>query len=419
MFVGIMLAVNIHRTVASWIRGAACKINFQNIYQQLPVIGKNADKIYDNIIDGIIEKHWQQFATSSSIRIIGDDTPTKRYGPKIEGAGHHHNPTPGKTDAKLCFGHSWVVLAIVITHPHFGEIYIPIDVELYLRQKELDKLQSLYPDRTFKTKTTILVAMIQRVVEKLKVFNKRIEVIIDGGYAHHTVLQPLGQMSDIVTITRLRHDAVVFEIPPARKKGQRGRPKLYGERINMKGKVDSSRGWQYIECVQYGETVTKRIKSFLAVSKLTKGVPIRVVIVKEDDGAWVPLISTDANLGVKEILESYGIRFGIEEMFKDLKEVCGWGKQQVRKLESNEAVTALNMLEYHAVILSTWDLKLRDLVDRSLSPWDDQNRRPSFADRRNYLRYEILKNELLQTLKTNNIPSKINSILKKIIQLAS
>ena len=55
---------------------------------------------------------------------------------------------------------------------------------------------------------------------------------------------------------------------------------------------------------------------------------VRVVIIKEDDGTWVPLMCTDISRSAKEILESYGVRFGIEEMFKDLKEVWGWGKRR-------------------------------------------------------------------------------------------
>lgn len=71
----------------------------------------------------------------------------------------------------------------------------------------------------------------------------------------------------------------------------------------------------------------------------------------------MPLISTDATMDVKEILESYGVRFGIEETFKDLKDVWGWGKQELRLLESNEAATALNMLLYDMTELSIWDRK--------------------------------------------------------------
>ncbi|MDR3110683.1 MAG: transposase [Planctomycetaceae bacterium] len=51
-------------------------------------------------------------------------------------------------------------------------------------------------------------------------------------------------------------------------------------------------------------------------------------------------------LSAQEIIERYGVRFGIEEVFKDLKEVWSWGKQEVRKLESSKTVTATNMMMY-------------------------------------------------------------------------
>jgi len=34
-----------------------------------------------------------------------DDSPTKRYGPKVEGADIHHNPTPGPADQTYLYGH--------------------------------------------------------------------------------------------------------------------------------------------------------------------------------------------------------------------------------------------------------------------------------------------------------------------------
>ena len=78
---------------------------------------------------------------------------------------------------------------------------------------------------------------------------------------------------------------------------------------------------QTILTSRFGNLVKKQVKVFVAESKLTKGKPIKVVIVKEDDRTWLPLISTDATLAVKEILEGYMVRFGIEEIFKDLKDV--------------------------------------------------------------------------------------------------
>ena len=46
-----------------------------------------------------------------------DDTPTKRSGPKVEGAGIHHSPTPGPADQKFLYGHIWVTIAWIVQHP--------------------------------------------------------------------------------------------------------------------------------------------------------------------------------------------------------------------------------------------------------------------------------------------------------------
>ena len=55
-----------------------------------------------------------------------DDTPTPRYGPKVQGAGIHHNPTPGPTHAKFLYGHLWVTLAWVVRHPRWGTIWADV-----------------------------------------------------------------------------------------------------------------------------------------------------------------------------------------------------------------------------------------------------------------------------------------------------
>ena len=50
------------------------------------------------------------------ILAVLDDTPTKRYGPKVEGADIHHNPTPGPADQKYLYGHIWVTLSLAVRH---------------------------------------------------------------------------------------------------------------------------------------------------------------------------------------------------------------------------------------------------------------------------------------------------------------
>jgi hypothetical protein len=289
---------------------------------------------------------------------------------------------------------------------------------LYLRQKEIGKLKAKY-DRQFKTKMTIAVEMIEHLVPKFKGFEKRIKIIVDGGYANESVLSPLDKLDDVIVITRFRRDVALFEIPEQLAVRGRGRPRKYGNQIDVKSLIESPDGWQEIECRQYGRVVTKRVKSFIVTSRITRGKPIKVVLVKEDDKTWVPLISTDVDVSVLEILESYAARFGIEEMFKDLKEVWGWGKQELRLLESNEGAATMNLLLFGMTELATWDRSHGELVDRKDSPWDDAERRPSHANRRNYLRRAILEKELNDALHLAAIPAKIMNVLEKIMRIAA
>ena len=276
LFLGALLAIARRRTVTQWLKAAQISDDFRQTFYHIPHVGRKRPEIFDEQLKRILEQLGSDIMASSKIRIVLDDSPTKRYGKKIEGAGYHHNPTPGRTNAKTCFGHSWVVAVLVVTHPLFGEISFPIDAVLYLRQKEIDKLDGKY-GRTFKTKTTIAVEMVKRLVPKFKAFGKTSEVIVDGGYAKDTVLLPLGDLKNVTTITRLRRDAVLFEIPAQPKKKGRGRPKTYGNRIDVKSMVEDESGWRYVECRQYGQVVKKRVKWFVATSKLTRGKPIKVV----------------------------------------------------------------------------------------------------------------------------------------------
>ena len=325
LILGVLLAFHRRRTVTQWIQAAQISDHYRQAFYHMDNIGRKSPELFDEILKIITTQLADIIAKAKTIRLVLDDTPTKRYGRKIEGAGYHYNPTPGKTNATKCFGHSWVVAALVITHPFFGEVSFPIAAELYLRQKEIDKLEAKY-GRVFKKKTALVVEMVKRLVPKFKAFGKPIEIIVDGGYAKDTVLIPLGKLDNVITTTRLRRDAFVYELPPP-PTGRPGRPRVKGNQTDLKSMIESDEGWTIISCQLYGQSATKRVKSFVAVSKLTKWKPVRVVIIKEDDGTWVPLVCTDISRSAKEILESYGVRFGIEEMFKDLKEVWGWGKR--------------------------------------------------------------------------------------------
>ena len=249
---------------------------------------------------------------------------------------------------------------------------------------------------------------------------KTLWVVVDGGYTKEPFLRPV-MAAGVTIIGRLRKDAALYDLPPSLRRGQqrgRGRPRKYGKnRISLAKRAGHKQGWQTIECTVYGKTVTKTYKTFLATYRPTGGV-IRVVIVKEDHD-WFPFFATDPQVSAVEIVEAFADRATIEQDFHDVKEVWGAGQQQVRNIWTNVAVYHLNLWMHTLVELWAWNRGHADLCDRSDSPWDDPERRPSHANRRKALRRHILQTELSTITAAWSLPRKILSLTRRLIALAA
>ena len=77
----------------------------------------------------------------------------------MEGAGVHHNPTPGPADGEWLYGHNWVALAWLATHPAWGVIALPLRSLLYVREIDVPKLVDKY-DWEFRTKHQLGVELL-------------------------------------------------------------------------------------------------------------------------------------------------------------------------------------------------------------------------------------------------------------------
>jgi hypothetical protein len=58
-------------------------------------------------------------------------------------------------------------------------------------------------------------------------------------------------------------------------------------------------------------------------------------------------------------------------------------------------------------------------IDRSDSPWEDPERRPSHANRRKALRAQIMLNALLTITATWSLPRKIIQLTRNLMNLAA
>jgi hypothetical protein len=347
-----------------------------------------------------------------------DDTPTKRYGPRVEGAGIHHNPTPGPAEQKYVYGHVWVTMALVVRHTLWGTIGLPFLAFLYVRQVNLPSVAAY--GVKFQTKLEQAAILVEWVAAWLRSAEKRVWFVVDGAYAKKPFLKKATQ-AGVTVVSRLRKDAALKSVPkpvPAGQRG-RGRPRKYGaERISLAKRAGQPRGWERGTFTLYGELTEVCYKTFLATYEPAGGL-IRVVIVREDDGAWRAYFCTDANATVTEILEAVADRAAIEQNFHDLKEIHGAGQQQLRNYWANIAAYHLTMWLHTLIELWAWHKPHAELVDRSASPWDDPARRPSHADRRNALRRSCLEQEFATDAATAGLSQKTRRLWNRLLTLAA
>lgn len=412
--VGMLLSDD-RRTASAWFASAAVKDDWDRFYDCLISVGRTSSKLGTAVLGLLVEK----FAPGAKIVLAIDDSPTSRYGKHVEGAGVHHNPTPGPADGEWLYGHNWVTLAWLAAHPVWGVIALPLRSMLYVRKVDVPKLAEKY-EWDFRTKHELGVELLTWFVKAIRSLGvqSRVWLVADGAYAAKPFLTPLLDLG-VVVVSRLRKDACLYDVPPEIKTRGRGRPRIYGKnRLSLAKRAGHRRGWESITCNARGVETSIQYKTFLATSRLTGGV-IRVVIVRFADGGWAPYFCTDALAEVREIVEAVSARWAIEEHFHDVKEVWGAGQQQVRNVWSSIGCWNLNGWMYTLVELCCWDDEKSELTDRSDRPWDNPDRRPSHADRRRKIAREMLQEQYSTALLNHPESDKLKSIFNHLIALAT
>jgi hypothetical protein len=404
------------RTVTSWFRPAGITTDFRHAYNALWAAGRHASSIAHRLVGGTLLPLIRQ-AAGEHLLFGLDDTPTGRYGPCVQGAGVHHNPSPGPAGEKFLYGHIWVTLAWLVRHATWDTLSLPLRALLYVRAKDVPQLAKAYPWE-FATKLELAADLVSWLTGWLSHTGKALWLVADGAYAKRPFMRPVLALGWVV-FSRLRKDAHLRSLPATqRRPGQRGPLPTYGPRqINLAKRVGHKRGWQQVECVQYGERLTKTIKTFEATWQPAGG-RIRVVIVREDDG-WLAYFCTDPTVSAVAILEAMADRGAIEQTFKDVKEVWGAGQQQVRNVYASIGAFAVNLTMYSVVEAWAWSRAQEELVDRCRSPWDKEERRPSHADKRKALQREILRGEIEAVLGERAEWEEFHDLTTRLLDLAA
>src|SRR5438067_5105559 len=245
----------------------------------------------------------------------------------MQGAGVHHNPTPGPAGSPFVYGHVWVVLGLLARHPAWGVVALPLLARLYVREKSLAGIHPKHRP-AFRTKLELALDLMRWAVRWLGFLGKPLWVVADGAYAKAPFLKPMRAIG-VTVVSRLRKDSALWTVPGPRPQHRRGPKRTYGEqRIDLAKRAGQRRGWATGTFHLYGKSAVKRYKTFVATWRPAGGA-IRVVLVDEPS-AWVAYFCTVPEATVADVLTAVSNRFSLETCFRDLKEVVGAGQQQVR-----------------------------------------------------------------------------------------
>jgi hypothetical protein len=184
----------------------------------------------------------ETFVPEGDPLVVGiDETVERRYGKKIAAKGVYRDPVRSTHEHFVkSSGLRWVCLMLLVEIPWASRVWA------------LPFLSVLAPSERYATQRGGRHKKITEWAWQLLLVLRRwypereIVAVADRAYASLKLLFHCRSLSRPVTfITRLRLDAALYEPAPARRPGQRGRPRLKGERLpNLSVVAEDPSTWE-------------------------------------------------------------------------------------------------------------------------------------------------------------------------------
>jgi hypothetical protein len=333
-------------------------------------------------IDCLPNRLWHGFHVWAA-----DDTKVHRSSKGVWGTCTFHEYSarcPNR--ASTVRAHNWLVSGALLPNAEKPAHFLPVAGQLYFRKSQMPPAQK-GPPIAFRTKCQLLVGQLR---DHAKACPGKNVGVFDGAFAVASVVRPLVKPDEpglprIDVLTRLRHDAALFALPPAqRKKGQRGRMPVWGKRLSpprQGGRWPGS--WQSGKAFIYGRQREVRYKELtcqwrvMGHDEVVKAVVAQV----QDYKKRFTLICSATELSGLAIVELFCARFRQEDAFRDLKQRLGWEECRAWTRNPIERTTAALLATYGALRLLQMQLQKEQADDWWLHPpWNPNKSRPSILD---------------------------------------
>ena len=205
------------------------------------------------------------------------------------------------------------------------------------------------------------------------------------------MIRPEDGSDRIEFLTRLRHDARLYRLPPTeRPKGKRGPMPKWGKKLSpprQGGRWPGS--WQKGEAFIYGRMRKVRWKEVECLWRvLGHDVTVKVVVAEvEGYKKRFTLVSSAVGLSGLEMVELFAARFRQEDGFRDLKQRLGWEECRAWTKNPIERTTLALFVTMSLLRLLQFRLDQAEVLDWwTAPPWNPHKDRPSVLDVERLLR---------------------------------
>jgi len=203
---------------------------------------------------------------------------------------------------------------------------------------------------------------------------REIIAVADSSYAAIELLAAVRRQ--VTVITRLRLDARLFDTPPPRLPGTKGRPRVAGARqpTLLQRLADPKTEWQRVTVTGwYGQT--ERRLDIVSGAALWyhpgKQVPVRWVLVRDPAGAFEPqaFLCTDQAADPRTILQVFVRRWSVEVTFAEVRRHLGVETQRQWSDLAIARTTPCLLALFSLITLWAGDLAARGLVLPRRAAW--------------------------------------------------
>jgi hypothetical protein len=264
------------------------------------------------------------FAPAGPLVVGIDETIERRRGKRITAAGIYRDPVrSSRSHFVKVRGLRWMCASLLVPIPWAARVWaLPFLTVLAPSERDAKRRR-----RRFKPLTAWARQMIRQVHRWAP--TRRLIVVGDQAYAALELLDAVRSVATVVA--RLRLDARLFAPPPPRVPGQKGRPRLVGNRLpNLtQHAIDAEAAWIRLTIPRwYGERNRPiEVLSQTAVWYSTgfPPVPIRWVLIRDPLGhfATQALLCTELDADPLHIVCWFILRWQLEVTFHEVRAHLG------------------------------------------------------------------------------------------------